>query len=68
MMRPFFAVGTALLVITVPVTAQPTKPAWDSAADAAAEQAVTRLGAKIALDIVPKVLAIPALESGPPTQ
>lgn len=69
-MRPHDLVRTlaaaALVVLAVPSLAAdvPYADPWEPATEAAAEAAVTRLGAKRALALVPSVLQIVGLEGG----
>ena len=60
--------ATAVALLAVPVLAAAEEPPyagpWDPAAESAAEAAVARLGAKRALALTPRVLAIRGLASG----
>ncbi|HEX3125933.1 MAG TPA: OmpA family protein [Thermoanaerobaculia bacterium] len=60
--------ATAVALLAVPVLAAAGEPPyagpWDPAAESAAEAAVARLGAKRALALTPRVLAIRGLASG----
>lgn len=60
--------ATAVALLAVPVLAAAEEPPysgpWDPAAQSAAEAAVARLGAKRALAVTPRVLAIRGLASG----
>jgi len=60
-------VTALLLLLSAPLYArdQPTYPGpWEPATEAAAEAAVSRLGARRTLDIKPEVLAIRGIEEG----